>query len=42
VKAQADAVPGSMGAQFDAMYTAGGRPSVVPERLLKATLPIAL
>jgi transposase len=42
VKAQADAVLGSMSAQFDAMYAEGGRPSIAPERLLKATLLIAL
>src|SRR3989337_4038519 len=42
VKAQADAVLGAMSAQFDAMYAAVGRPSIAPERLLKATLLIAL
>lgn len=42
VKAQADAVLASMNAQFDAMYATVGRPSVAPERLLKATLLIAL
>ena len=42
VKAQADAVLGSMSAQFDAMYASGGRPSIASERLLKATLLIAL
>lgn len=42
VKAQADAVLASMGAQFDAMYASVGRPSIAPERLLKATLLIAL
>ena len=42
VKAQAGAVLGSMSAQFDAMYASGGRPSIAPERLLKATLLIAL
>ena len=42
VKAQADAVLGSMSAQFDAMYATVGRPSIAPERLLKATLLIAL
>ena len=42
VKAQADEVLGSMGPQFDAMYAAAGRPSIAPERLLKATLLIAL
>ncbi len=42
VKAQADAVLASMNAQFDAMYATVGRPSIAPERLLKATLLIAL
>lgn len=42
VKAQADAVLGSMSAQFDAMYAEVGRPSIAPERLLKASLLIAL
>ena len=42
LKAQADAVLASMSSQFDAMYAAVGRPSVAPERLLKATLLIAL
>lgn len=42
VKAQADAVLGTMSAQFDAMYATVGRPSIAPERLLKATLLIAL
>ena len=42
VKAQADAVLASMNADFDAMYAAVGRPSIAPERLLKATLLIAL
>jgi transposase len=42
VKAQADAVLRTMNARFEAMYATGGRPSIVPERLLKATLLIAL
>jgi transposase len=42
VKAQADTVLGSMSAQFDAMYAEVGRPSIAPERLLKASLLIAL
>lgn len=42
VKAQADAVLASMNADFDAMYASVGRPSIAPERLLKATLLIAL
>lgn len=42
VKAQADAVLGSMSPSFDAMYAEVGRPSIAPERLLKASLLIAL
>lgn len=42
IKAQADAVLQSMNASFEAMYAEGGRPSVAPERLLKASLLIAL
>jgi transposase len=42
IKAQADAVLGSMHAAFDVMYADGGRPSIAPERLLKASLLIAL
>jgi transposase len=42
VKAQADAVLASMSAEFDAMYASVGRPSIAPERLLKASLLIAL
>lgn len=42
IKPQADAVLGAMSASFDAMYAEGGRPSVAPERLLKASLLIAL
>lgn len=42
IKPQADAVLASMSASFDAMYAEGGRPSVAPERLLKASLLIAL
>jgi transposase len=41
-KAQADAVLGSMSASFNARYAEGGRPSVAPERLLKASLLMAL
>jgi len=33
-----DAVLGSMNAEFDAIYARSGRPSVPPERLLKALL----
>ena len=42
IKAHADAILRSMNARFEAMYEDGGRPSVPPERLLKATLLIAL
>jgi transposase len=42
VKVQADAVLGSMNAAFERMYADCGRPSIAPERLLKATLLIAL
>lgn len=42
VKAQVDAVLRAMSAHFDAMYAEGGRPSIAPERLLKASLLIAL
>lgn len=42
IKAHADAILRSMNARFEAMYEDGGRPSIPPERLLKATLLIAL
>src|ERR1044071_3766161 len=42
IKVQADAVLKSMSASFNAMYAEGGRPSVAPERLLKASLLMAL
>ena len=42
IKPQADAVLAAMNTTFDAMYAEGGRPSVAPERLLKASLLIAL
>jgi transposase len=42
VKAQADSVLASMSAAFERMYADCGRPSIAPERLLKATLLIAL
>lgn len=42
IKPQADAVLASMNTTFDAMYADGGRPSVAPERLLKASLLMAL
>jgi transposase len=42
IKAHADAILRAMNARFEAMYEDGGRPSIPPERLLKATLLIAL
>lgn len=42
IKAHADAILRSMNARFEGMYEDGGRPSIPPERLLKATLLIAL
>lgn len=42
IKAQADAALAAMSPSFDAMYAECGRPSVAPERLLKASLLIAL
>ena len=42
IKAQANAVLGSMSAEFDGLYAEIGRPSIPPERLLKASLLIAL
>jgi len=42
IKVQADSVLASMNAAFEAMYALEGRPSIAPERLLKASLLIAL
>jgi transposase len=42
IKQHADAVLGSMNAEFDRLYAETGRPSIPPERLLKASLLIAL
>jgi transposase len=42
IKALADGELRRLSAVFDAMYAAGGRPSIPPERLLKACLLIAL
>ena len=42
IKQHADAVLGSMNAEFDRIYAEIGRPSIPPERLLKASLLIAL
>jgi transposase len=42
IKQQADRALSGLSSVFDAMYAAGGRPSVPPERVLKASLLIAL
>ncbi len=42
IKAKADEVLASMSGQFDRLYAEIGRPSIPPERLLKASLLIAL
>jgi transposase len=42
IKSQADAVLASMSSSLEAIYAEEGRPSVAPERLLKASLLIAL
>ncbi len=42
IKQHADAVLGSMNGEFDRLYAETGRPSIPPERLLKASLLIAL
>jgi transposase len=42
IKCLADDALGELSPTFDAMYQAGGRPSIPPERLLKASLLIAL
>jgi transposase len=42
VQVQADSVLGSMNAAFERMYADCGRPSIAPERMLKAMLLIAL
>ena len=42
IKAKSDAVLGLMSGGFDRLYADGGRPSIPPERLLKASLLIAL
>ncbi len=42
IKQQADIVLGSMNAELDRIYAEIGRPSIPPERLLKASLLIAL
>ena len=42
IKAQVDEVLALMNAEFESMYVRTGRPSIAPERLLKATLLMAL
>jgi transposase len=42
VKCLADGALAGLSSTFDAMYSVGGRPSIPPERLLKASLLIAL
>ena len=42
IKQHADTVLGSMNPEFDRIYAEIGRPSIAPERLLKASLLIAL
>jgi transposase len=42
IKQLADAALRSLESTFDAMYAATGRPSIPPERLLKASLLMAL
>lgn len=42
IKRDADAVLASLGREFDELYAQIGRPSIPPERLLKASLLIAL
>jgi transposase len=42
IKALADAALAELSKDFDAMYSAVGRPSIPPEKLLKATLLMAL
>src|SRR5438128_7441870 len=42
IKQFADRALHELSPVFDAMYAAGGRPSIPPERLLKASLLIAL
>jgi transposase len=42
IKAHTDQVLKELSAEIDALYAETGRPSIAPERLLKAQLPIAL
>src|SRR6516165_2515226 len=38
IRAMTDAALGELGAKFDAMYASHGRPSIPPEKLLRALL----
>src|SRR5712692_5329340 len=38
IRVMADAALGELGAHFDEMYASGGRPSIAPEKLLRALL----
>jgi transposase len=38
IRVMADAALGELGARFDEMYASGGRPSIAPEKLLRALL----
>ena len=42
IRVVVDAVLGDLDGEFAAMYATGGRPSVPPEQLLKATVLMAL
>lgn len=42
IKRDADAVLASLSREFDELYATDGRPSIPPERLLKASLLVAL
>ena len=42
IKRDADAVLATLSREFDELYAEDGRPSIPPERLLKASLLIAL
>ena len=42
IKKLADEALAELSPVFDAMYAVNGRPSIAPERLLKATLLMAL
>ena len=38
VRAMVDVALGELGARFDALYASNGRPSIAPEKLLRALL----